>query len=63
MGKTICGLVIAGLLSAAAASNAAVLESPAEGAALSGLGFISGWKCDGKDITVTIDGGDTCLSL
>ena len=58
MGKTICGLVIAGLLSAAAASNAAVLESPAEGAALSGLGFISGWKCDGKDITVTIDGGE-----
>lgn len=30
------------------------LESPADGAALSGLGFISGWKCQSGRITVSI---------
>ena len=33
------------------------LESPAHGGLLSGIGFISGWKCDAGTITVTIDGG------
>ena len=37
--------------------SASVLESPASGAYLSGLGFISGWKCDAGEITVRIDGG------
>lgn len=41
----------------AAAGRAAVLEVPADGAVLSGIGFISGWKCDAGHITVTIDEG------
>ena len=36
---------------------AATLESPANGATLSGIGFISGWKCDAGEITVTINDG------
>ena len=40
-----------------AAGWAAVLESPADGSVLSGIGFISGWKCDAGRITVTIDEG------
>ena len=35
----------------------ATLESPARGALLSGLGFISGWKCNAGRITVRINGG------
>ncbi len=35
----------------------ATLESPARGAVLSGLGFISGWKCNASRITVRINGG------
>lgn len=35
----------------------ATLESPAQGATLSGLGFISGWKCDAGAITVRINNG------
>ena len=54
----VIGLVFAGLLSATAAARAAFLESPAAGAPLSGIGFISGWKCDAGTITVTIDEGD-----
>ena len=58
MGKTrLVGLALANLFSSTAVSSAAVLESPAQGGALSGLGFISGWKCDAGNITVTIDGG------
>ena len=36
----------------------AVLESPATGATVSGLGLISGWKCNAGEITVVIDEGD-----
>lgn len=36
---------------------AGFLESPSPNATLSGIGFISGWKCDAQDITVRIDGG------
>ena len=35
----------------------ATLESPARGALLSGLGFISGWKCNARRITVRINDG------
>lgn len=53
--------VLAGLVGlvvfAAAASWAAVLESPADGSVVSGIGLISGWKCDAGHITVTIDEG------
>ena len=38
--------------------RAAVLESPAPGATVSGIGFISGWKCDAGQITVRIDSGE-----
>ena len=41
----------------AAAGWAAVLESPAHGSVVSGIGFVSGWKCDAGRITVTIDDG------
>ena len=54
----ICSLALAGLVLGAAVAQAAVLESPARGAAVSGLGFISGWKCDARAITVTVDGGE-----
>ena len=50
-------LALAGLVLGVAVAQAAVLESPARGAVLSGLGFISGWKCDASNITVTLDGG------
>ena len=42
---------------APAQSPAGVLESPAHGSSLSGIGFISGWRCNAGNITVTIDGG------
>ena len=60
MGKKtgIFGLTLAGLVLGLAVAQAAVLESPARGAALSGLGFISGWKCDASAITVTVNGGE-----
>ena len=53
------GLIgLAGLVMfAAAASWAAVLESPANDSVVSGIGLISGWKCSAGDITVTIDEG------
>ena len=58
MGKGIfIGLALASLLASPASLQAAVLESPAQGAVLSGLGFISGWKCDASAITVTVNGG------
>ena len=54
----IFGLALAGLVLGTAVAQAAELESPARGAAVSGLGFISGWKCDASAITVTMDGGE-----
>ena len=55
--KIIIGLALASLLASPIAPEARVLESPASGGVLSGVGFISGWKCDASNITVTIDGG------
>ena len=52
----IIGLVCASLF-AAVPSWAATLESPAPAATLSGIGFISGWKCDAGEITVRINDG------
>ena len=51
----ILGLVCASLLPFTAA-QAVLLESPAQGAIVSGLGFISGWKCNAKKITVQVGG-------
>ena len=39
-------------------SLATVLESPENGATLSGIGFISGWKCHATNITISIDDGE-----
>ena len=55
--KIIIGLALASLLATPVAPEARVLESPASGGVLSGVGFISGWKCNARNITVTIDGG------
>ena len=57
-------LAICGNLFLLMPSLASVLESPANGATLSGIGFISGWKCDAKNITITIDqGGHVPMAL
>ena len=54
----VCGL---SLLLSGSQVSARVLESPADGAVVSGLGFISGWKCQAGQITVTLDGGSPIL--
>ncbi len=47
------------LLLSPAWAPASVLDSPADGATMSGIGVISGWKCEAVgDITVRFDGGD-----
>ena len=56
--KSFCFIsALCGAVGVAVPSQAATLESPAHGAILSGIGFISGWKCDAKNITITIDKG------
>ena len=50
----VCGL---SLLLGGSQVSARVLESPADGAFVSGVGFISGWKCNAGNITVRLDGG------
>ena len=58
MGKHCVSFLCAlGLVLTSTLAPAAVLESPAAGATVSGIGFISGWKCDAEDISVSIDGG------
>ena len=47
------------LLLSPAWAPASVLEIPADGATVSGIGVISGWKCDAGDITVSFDVGTT----
>lgn len=50
-------LLVAWLVLAGSPVGASTLESPAHKATLSGLGFISGWKCNAGNITVTINDG------
>ena len=59
MRKTIAVFIqaMAGVL-ASSPTWAALLESPAHQAVVSGIGFIGGWKCDASNITVRIDGGE-----
>ena len=45
------------LLLAPALTQAATLEIPGTGSNLSGIGVISGWKCEATALTVVIDGG------
>ena len=39
------------------------LEIPGNGATMSGIGVISGWKCEAGDITVRLDEGDPIPTL
>ncbi len=55
MGMTL--LLLVGLLHTATSGWAAILDSPKHRAIVSGIGFISGWKCDAGAITVRIDDG------
>ena len=57
MAKSVLLGAIVALLCAVPPGWARTLESPAHGATLSGIGFISGWKCDAGEITVTINDG------
>ena len=50
-------LAIAGILTAAS-SWAAVLENPTGGRLYSGIGVISGWKCQAGELTVRFNGGE-----
>ena len=64
MGKAmLIGLALVSLAASPASLQATVLESPAAGAVLSGIGFISGWKCDASNITVVIDENGEHLSV
>ena len=50
----LCGLIIL----TPALVHAAVLEIPGNGAKLSGIGVISGWKCEASGpLTVSFNGG------
>ena len=40
-----------------AEGNRGTLESPFHGGLVSGIGFISGWKCRPGNITISVDGG------
>ena len=44
-----------------AAVSGGVLESPAHGALVSGIGFIGGWKCEARRLTVRINKGSPTL--
>ena len=56
--STLIGLALTSFVISPVSLQAAVLESPAAEAVLSGIGFISGWKCTAERITVRIDEGD-----
>jgi len=51
-------LSIIHLMVIAQTAGAAVLENPKQGANLSSIGFISGWKCHATNITITINDGE-----
>lgn len=50
---------IAVLVLATGTAHAATLEIPTPHTTLSGIGVISGWKCDAGELTVRFDGGDS----
>ena len=58
MKTVIIWLAMVYLITITATLQAAVLESPNQGVNLSGIGFISGWKCSATDITITINDGE-----
>ncbi len=55
LNKALTALTILTLASVAPAS---VLENPAPNGHYSGIGIISGWKCDAGELTVRFDGGN-----
>ena len=57
MSRFVVSLGLLAVVLTATPGWSATLESPARGALLSGLGFISGWKCNARNITVRINGG------
>ena len=50
-------LLMLGLLLIGGVAHAATLEIPTPHTTLSGIGVVSGWKCDAGDLTVRFDGG------
>ena len=55
---------VAVLLLTSGAAHAATLEIPTPHTTLSGIGVISGWKCEAGELTVRFDGGEPApLSL
>lgn len=50
------GLVVFGFL-VGSSVHAATLEIPSPNAVMSGVGVISGWKCDAGELTIRFDGG------
>ncbi|MCS6924823.1 MAG: hypothetical protein NZ578_02860 [Candidatus Binatia bacterium] len=62
LGKELCGAKTAGVSVAAllllvGVAHAAVLENPAPGSIQSGIGVVSGWKCQATRIEVIFDNG------
>ena len=51
------GLTVLGP-SLAHAQPSSVLEIPGNGTTVSGIGMISGWKCEAGDITISLNDGD-----
>lgn len=60
--RSICIALVALAVLVAAPAWAAVLDIPADGSVVSGIGLVSGWKCGAGRVTVTID-GDSHLAV
>ena len=54
---------IAALVLSSSVAHAATLEIPSPHTTLSGIGVVSGWKCDAGELTVRFDGGEPILLL
>ena len=50
--------LIATVIWASSVAQAAILENPSPNSFYSGIGVISGWKCDAGELTVRFDGGE-----
>ena len=57
--STLLHLCLGFVLLAPSLAHAATLDIPGNGTTLSGIGVISGWKCEAKgDLTIRFNGGD-----
>ena len=62
--KSHIAISLASLVLVSSLAQAGMLEIPGPGARLSGIGVISGWKCDASgDITVRFNGGDPLVMV